>query len=1236
MACSDVQTIQAGNGSKTQFSFDFPYIFKSEIHVYFWNVTTKEYDEKLTTDATYPWRITDANPTIVEFTGTAPPSPATPTDPGEPTVDNVKIRRITKVDDIRALFNPGSAIRSNDLNKNFEQLRYAIQESNCRAETDENFDFLENYYWDKFSKTIYSTDTWVSSDAKVATTAAMDARFQDEASETLTKSELAAANNVIPDDDVALPTTGAVKDYVDHAVETDILVNSTGLEKTATGGQVTIGIAEGSVDLDRIKPEDIVTSSESNPNDDVTIATTAKIDDMIDAAITGDIAGSDGVSITDDGDGTITVGLTDSSIDLDKIKDDDKITYAEQNAGSPTPADTNIFTASAASQRFDTIVQTTAPAGSDWEVGKTWLQNDDDQTLKIWNGSTWLDVASGGSFRTQDKVIYVDKTGGDDAKTGHRISGPKLTIKAAINDINADISTSIKTAGSGYTDGTYSNVPITGGTTGSGLQANITVSGGAVTTCTVTSASTLEEYQIGDILSASDSNLGNGGGSGFELEVTGGGDGMTVIVAAGVYQEAAPIQIKRRNVSIIGMALRSCVVHPTVATQGDHADGNNALFELNSGSFIQNLTLTGVQASNSGTNTLDSVLPTRQGWNFAFYDNCYITKSPYIQNCTNFSDSEIDNNDLRAHRPRGGSAGDTDSAPTGGGMLIDGSVPKTTSPLRSMVADSYTHVGLNGPGILVTNNGYSQCTSSYAFFNKYHIKTLNGGQANLAASTTDFGERALVADGKSTTAIFTSNVDGAANNNATTFNINAPTAAANWFGSTTRPQDNMLVEVNSVIYPVVSATANTDSEGGAGWTVTISRPDPNDRTGNLGLNGAVSDDATVSFYLRSMIASSGHTMEYVGSGTDYNALPENGGVPVESRQVTESNNGKVWTATTDHKGKFALGSFFTVDQDKGIITMETGSIKLDLNTLLVQGTGFAQFGAPLDMNGNEISNLQGDLQLNANGNIDVQTNRIINVGAPTASTDSATKGYVDTQVANVVDSAPATLDTLNELAAALNDDANFSTTVTNSIATKLPLAGGTMTGAIAMGTNKITGAGDPTAAQDVVTKNYVDTNFQATDAGLTYLDGLNFTDETSFKANVNLEIGVDIQAYDVDTAKTDVTQTYTKAQRGDIVDVTGATPSFDLNAANNFRFTTSANWTSFTLANLATAAEGQTGSIFIVYGGAHTGSFPTTMKFVGGASGITLTSTAGAIDRIDYIVLNSTTLTCNFTANYVQ
>ncbi len=110
------------------------------------------------------------------------------------------------------------------------------------------------------------------------------------------------------------------------------------------------------------------------------------------------------------------------------------------------------------------------------------------------------------------------------------------------------------------------------------------------------------------------------------------------------------------------------------------------------------------------------------------------------------------------------------------------------------------------------------------------------------------------------------------------------------------------------------------------------------------------------------------------------------------------------------------------------------------------------------------------------GAIAMGTSKITGAGNPTANQDVATKAYVDTEVAGVVDSAPAALNTLNELAAALGDDANFSTTVTNSIAAKLPLAGGTMSGVIAMGSNKITGVTNPTAAQDAATKAYVDAN----------------------------------------------------------------------------------------------------------------------------------------------------------------
>jgi hypothetical protein len=60
----------------------------------------------------------------------------------------------------------------------------------------------------------------------------------------------------------------------------------------------------------------------------------------------------------------------------------------------------------------------------------------------------------------------------------------------------------------------------------------------------------------------------------------------------------------------------------------------------------------------------------------------------------------------------------------------------------------------------------------------------------------------------------------------------------------------------------------------------------------------------------------------------------------------------------------------------------------------------------------------------------------------------ASEGYVDTSIANLVDSAPETLDTLNELASALGDDPNFSTTILNSLGNKADLSGANFTGVV--------------------------------------------------------------------------------------------------------------------------------------------------------------------------------------------
>ena len=104
-------------------------------------------------------------------------------------------------------------------------------------------------------------------------------------------------------------------------------------------------------------------------------------------------------------------------------------------------------------------------------------------------------------------------------------------------------------------------------------------------------------------------------------------------------------------------------------------------------------------------------------------------------------------------------------------------------------------------------------------------------------------------------------------------------------------------------------------------------------------------------------------------------------------------------------------------------------------------------------------------------------------GAPTQALHAATKGYVDASVNSALDGAPGALDTLNELAAAIGDDANFASTVTTSLAGKLALAGGTMSGNIDMAANKVVDLGAPTLATDAATKGYVDTQISGVASG---------------------------------------------------------------------------------------------------------------------------------------------------------
>ena len=131
-----------------------------------------------------------------------------------------------------------------------------------------------------------------------------------------------------------------------------------------------------------------------------------------------------------------------------------------------------------------------------------------------------------------------------------------------------------------------------------------------------------------------------------------------------------------------------------------------------------------------------------------------------------------------------------------------------------------------------------------------------------------------------------------------------------------------------------------------------------------------------------------------------------------------------------------------VDDSQVLTNVPANAVFTDTNTVYTHPANHA------------ISVITG-LQAALDGKVD-DSQVLTNVPAGAVFTDTvytlpagyATETYVGTAISNLVDSSPATLDTLNELAAALGDDPNFATTVSNSIATKLPLAGGTLTGTL--------------------------------------------------------------------------------------------------------------------------------------------------------------------------------------------
>lgn len=88
---------------------------------------------------------------------------------------------------------------------------------------------------------------------------------------------------------------------------------------------------------------------------------------------------------------------------------------------------------------------------------------------------------------------------------------------------------------------------------------------------------------------------------------------------------------------------------------------------------------------------------------------------------------------------------------------------------------------------------------------------------------------------------------------------------------------------------------------------------------NIPFSLSVND--TSYFYKQSRLLASGHSFEYIGSGTNINtALPRNGGVPIQENETVSENGGIVIYTSTDHSGSFRIGNGVIIDQTLGRIS----------------------------------------------------------------------------------------------------------------------------------------------------------------------------------------------------------------------------------------------------------------------------------------------------------------------------
>ena len=304
----------------------------------------------------------------------------------------------------------------------------------------------------------------------------------------------------------------------------------------------------------------------------------------------------------------------------------------------------------------------------------------------------------------------------------------------------------------------------------------------------------------------------------------------------------------------------------------------------------------------------------------------------------------------------------------GGGALVDGSkVKQPNCPFpgleldgtatfpnqgKSMVASAFTIVSFGGTGYKVIEDGYTQLVSVFVIFCADGVLAESGGYCSITNSATNFGQYALRGVGYRRECY--------SFDQGTITNVSAtPTGRAvlTVDGLGREPLEHYVVKIDG--YRNTSDTIEyfVDSVGAVGagppfqaeLTIDDGQGQPmdlTDTTTGLPVSTGVLAGATIKLHRPSIVNSSSHTWEFAGSGTNYLALPENGGTKVEANEQVSEDYGRVYVSGTDELGDFKVGTFAKIENRTGAITF-TGTVTIsEVEFLKLKGgdvvvTGFS-------------------------------------------------------------------------------------------------------------------------------------------------------------------------------------------------------------------------------------------------------------------------------------------------------